>query len=47
MSTRATVHFRYGGKTEAIVYRHSDGYPELRCWGLSSGPCQWRSTSYA
>ena len=28
MSTRATVHFRYGGKTEAIVYRHSDGYPE-------------------
>jgi len=28
MSTRATVHFQYGGKTEAIVYRHSDGYPE-------------------
>ena len=28
MSTRATVHFRYMGKTEAIVYRHNDGYPE-------------------
>ena len=28
MSTRATVHFQYDGKTDAIVYRHSDGYPE-------------------
>ena len=28
MSTRATVHFRYMGKTAAIVYRHNDGYPE-------------------
>lgn len=28
MSTRATVHFQYNGKTEAIVYRHTDGYPE-------------------
>lgn len=28
MSTRATVHFEQGGMTEAIVYRHSDGYPE-------------------
>ena len=28
MSTRATIHFRYMGKTEAIVYRHNDGYPE-------------------
>jgi hypothetical protein len=28
MSTRATVHFQSNGKTEAIVYRHSDGYPE-------------------
>ena len=28
MSTRATVHFQYKGITEAIVYRHSDGYPE-------------------
>ena len=28
MSTRSTVHFTYGKRTEAIVYRHSDGYPE-------------------
>ena len=28
MSTRATVHFEHHGKTRAIVYRHSDGYPE-------------------
>lgn len=30
MSTRSTTHFGYGskGKTEAIIYRHSDGYPE-------------------
>ena len=28
MSTRATVHFNYGKDTVAIVYRHSDGYPE-------------------
>jgi len=30
MSTRATVHFTYDpdGKPDAIVYRHSDGYPE-------------------
>lgn len=28
MSTRATVHFRRNGTTRAIVYRHSDGYPE-------------------
>lgn len=28
MSTRATIHFQSNGKTEAIVYRHSDGYPE-------------------
>src|SRR2546429_1330535 len=28
MSTRATVHFEYNGKAEAIVYRHSDGYPK-------------------
>ena len=28
MSTRATVHFESGGCTEAIVYRHSDGYPD-------------------
>lgn len=27
MSTRATVHFQYDGKTKAIVYRHRDGYP--------------------
>ena len=27
MSTRATIHFRSYGETEAIVYRHSDGYP--------------------
>ena len=25
MSTRATVHFQQGGKTEAIIYRHYDG----------------------
>jgi len=28
MSTRGTVHFCYGGKTQAIVYRHSDCYPD-------------------
>jgi len=28
MSTRACVHFMQGGKTEAKIYRHSDGYPE-------------------
>ncbi len=30
MSTRSTTHFVYGDedKPEAIVYRHSDGYPE-------------------
>jgi hypothetical protein len=30
MSTRATVHFTYAdeNKPTAIVYRHSDGYPE-------------------
>jgi hypothetical protein len=27
MSTRCTIHFQYNGHTEAIVYRHSDGYP--------------------
>lgn len=27
MSTRSTVHFKHGQHTEAIVYRHSDGYP--------------------
>lgn len=28
MSTRATVHFADADGTRAIVYRHSDGYPE-------------------
>lgn len=28
MSTRAVVHFREGGATIAMVYRHPDGYPE-------------------
>jgi hypothetical protein len=28
MSTRSTTHFVYGERTEAIIYRHSDGYPE-------------------
>ena len=29
MSTRSTTHFvGYGGRLEAIIYRHSDGYPE-------------------
>ena len=28
MSTRATVHFEQNGETQAIVYRHSDGYLE-------------------
>lgn len=30
MSTRATIHFKYKGdsKASAIIYRHSDGYPE-------------------
>ena len=27
MSTRSTTHFTYGKDVEAIVYRHSDGYP--------------------
>lgn len=27
MSTRSTTHFRYGDKTVAIIYRHSDGMP--------------------
>lgn len=28
MSTRSTTHFGREGETSAIVYRHSDGYPE-------------------
>ena len=28
MSTRATIHFQEYGHTAAIVYRHSDGYPD-------------------
>lgn len=28
MSTRCTTHFRHGKHTEAIIYRHSDGYPD-------------------
>ena len=28
MSTRATIHFQETGATRAIIYRHSDGYPE-------------------
>lgn len=28
MSTRSTTHFTYGDQSEAIVYRHWDGYPE-------------------
>jgi hypothetical protein len=29
VSTRSTTHFVYPGEpTEAIIYRHSDGYPE-------------------
>jgi hypothetical protein len=30
MSTRATIHFKYikDGPSMAIVYRHSDGYPD-------------------
>lgn len=30
MSTRATIHFHYPGEAKpvAIVYRHSDGYPD-------------------
>lgn len=30
MSTRATIHFHWakGDKPAAIIYRHSDGYPE-------------------
>ena len=28
MSTRATIHFQHEGNTEAIVYRHGDGYPD-------------------
>lgn len=27
MSTRATVHFKNWDETQAIVYRHCDGYP--------------------
>lgn len=27
MSTRSTTHFKYGDRTAAIVYRHTDGYP--------------------
>jgi hypothetical protein len=31
MSTRSTTHFIYGNKSNpvAIIYRHSDGYPEV------------------
>jgi len=28
MSTRSTTHFTDEGRTVAIIYRHSDGYPE-------------------
>lgn len=28
MSTRCTTHFVYGNRLTAIVYRHSDGYPD-------------------
>lgn len=28
MSTRSTTHFCYGDETQAIIYRHPDGYPE-------------------
>lgn len=30
MSTRSTIHFkeRHGGRSVAIIYRHSDGYPK-------------------
>lgn len=28
MSTRSTTHFTHGEATVAIIYRHSDGYPE-------------------
>jgi hypothetical protein len=29
MSTRCTIHFEYApGQTDAIVYRHGDGYPD-------------------
>lgn len=28
MGTRSTTHFKYKDKTEAIIYRHWDGYPE-------------------
>src|SRR5437773_9399045 len=28
MSTRCTIHFEQYGKTQAIIYRHADGYPE-------------------
>lgn len=28
MSTRATIHFTRGGETDAIIYRHGDGYPD-------------------
>lgn len=35
MSTRSTTHFVSNGKTEAIIYRHSDGYPEGHGMDLS------------
>ncbi len=28
MSTRCNIHFSYGNKVEANIYRHSDGYPD-------------------
>jgi hypothetical protein len=28
MTTRATIHFQRDSETQAIVYIHSDGYPE-------------------
>ena len=28
MSTRSTTHFNDGDRTDAIIYRHTDGYPE-------------------
>jgi hypothetical protein len=27
MSTRCTTHFKYGERTAAVVFRHTDGYP--------------------
>jgi len=29
MSTRCTTHFKYGKETEAIIFRHTDGYPSV------------------